>query len=83
MTYILSKIVTPYNLRAHRLPVPHITHIYAESCIVHQLDKMKNSITINEKLINLQENEENSHSHSGFSIYVINNMWDKNIPMIV
>ena len=51
MTYILSKIVTPYNLRAHRLPDPHITHIYAESCLVYQLVKMKNSITINDKLI--------------------------------
>ena len=63
----LSKIVTPYNLRAHRLPVPHITHIYAESCLVYQLIKMKNSITINDNLI-LQKNEEKSHSHSGFSI---------------
>ena len=82
MTYILSKIVTPYNLRAHRLLVPHITHIYAESCLVYQLVKMKNSTTINDKLI-LPKNEEKSHSHSGFSLYVVNNMWDKNIPMIV
>ena len=72
----LSKIVTPYNLRAHPLPVPPITHIYAESCLVYQLVKMKNSITINDKLI-LQKIEEKSHSHSGFSIYVINNMLDK------
>ena len=61
MTYILSKIVTPYNLRAHRLPVPHITHTYAESCLVYQLVKMKNSITINDKLI-LQKMKKN-HIH--------------------
>ena len=42
---------------------------------------MKNSITINDKLI--LKNEEKLHSHSWFSIYVINNIWDKNIPMIV
>ena len=24
----LSKIVTPYNLRAHPLPAPHVTHIF-------------------------------------------------------
>ena len=72
----LSKIVTPYNLRAHPLPVPPITHMYAESCLVYQLVKMKNSITINDRLI-LQKNEEKSHSYSGFSIYVINNMLDK------
>ena len=63
MTYILSKIVTPYNLRAHRLPVPHITHNYAELRLVYQLVKMKNSITINDKLT-LQKNEEKSHSVS-------------------
>ena len=61
----LSKIVTPYNLRAHPLPVPPITHMYAESCLVYQLVKMKNSITINDRLI-LKKNEEKSHSHSGF-----------------
>ena len=42
---------------------------------------MKNSITINDKLI--LKNEEKLHSHSWFSIYVINNIRDKNIPMIV
>ena len=30
-----------------------------------------------------KKNYEKLHSHSGFSIYVINNIWDKNIPMIV
>ena len=39
---------------------------------------MKNSITINDKLI--LKNEEKLHSHSWFSIYVINNIRDKNIP---
>ena len=62
MTYILSKIVTPYNLRAHRLPVPHITHILAESCLVYQLVKMTNSITINDKLI-LQKKMKKNHIH--------------------
>ena len=61
MTYILRKIVTPYNLRAHRLPDLHITHIYAETCVVYQLVKMKNSITINDKLI-LQKMKKN-HIH--------------------
>ena len=37
----LSKIVTLYNLRAHPLPVPPVTHIYAESCLVYQLVKIK------------------------------------------
>ena len=46
-----SKILTPYNLRAHPLPVPPVTHIYAESCLVYQLVQIKNSITINDILI--------------------------------
>ena len=53
----LSQIVTPYNLRAHPLPVPHITHMHAESCLVYQLVKMKNSIIINDRLI-LKKNED-------------------------
>ena len=70
----LSKIVTPYNLCAHPLPVPPITHVYAESCLVYELVKMKNSITINDKLI-LQKMKK-IHI-PGFCIYVINNMLDK------
>ena len=46
----LGKIVTPYNLRAHPLPVPPVAQIYAESCLAYQLVKIKNSITINHKL---------------------------------
>ena len=37
----LSKIVTQYNLRAHPLPVPPVTDMYAESCIVYHLVKIK------------------------------------------
>ena len=28
----LEKRETRYNLRSHRLPVPRVTHVYAESC---------------------------------------------------
>ena len=37
----LSKIVAPYNLPARPLPVPPVTHTYAESCLVYQLVKIK------------------------------------------
>ena len=37
----LSKIITPYNLRAHPLPIPPVTHIYVESCLVYLLVKIK------------------------------------------
>ena len=72
----LIKIVTPYNLRIHPLPAPSINHTYAESCLVYQLVKMKNNISINDNLI-LQKIEQRTHSHSGFSKYVINSMLDK------
>ena len=71
----LSKIVTTYNLCAHPLPVPPVTHIYAESCLVYQLVKIKNYITINDNLF-YKKMKKKSHSHSGFSIYAINNMLD-------
>ena len=40
----LIKIVTPYYLRPNPLPAPIICHVYAESCLVFQLVKMKNNI---------------------------------------
>ena len=77
----LSKIVAPYNLRAHPLPVPHITHIYAESCLVYQLVKMKNSIALNDKLI-LQKMDKR-HIHIPGLAYTQLTTCGTNIPMIV
>ena len=53
-----------------------VSHVYAESCLVFQLVKMKNCITINDILI-LRKLEEKTHSQSGFSKYVINAMLEK------
>ncbi len=69
----LTKITTPYTLRAHPLPAPPIAHVYAESCLVYQLVQMTNNIRVNYPLI-LQKIEEKSHSHTGFSNYVKNTM---------
>ena len=33
----LEKRETRYNLRSHRLPVPRVTHVYAESCLLYKL----------------------------------------------
>ena len=62
----LNKIVTPYSLRKHPLPLPVIAHTFAESSLVFQLVKMKNNISVNDTWI-LKKIEERSHSHSGFS----------------
>ena len=64
----LEKIITPYNLRPHPLPVPRIEHKYAESCLVYQLVKMINTIKQNDTLI-YKKLEEKSHSFRGFSKY--------------
>ncbi len=69
----LTKITTPYLLRAHPLPTPPIAHVYAESCLVYQLVQMTNNIRVNYPLI-LKKIEDKSHSHSGFSNYVKNTM---------
>ena len=72
----LEKLIIPYSLRPHLLPVPQITHVYAESSLIYQLVQMKNNITLNDSLI-LQKLDERSHSYTGFSKYVTNHMLDK------
>ena len=72
----LRKIATPYSLRQHPLPLPPITHVYAESALIFQLVQMKNNISIHDRLI-LQKLDDKSHSFSGFGNYVRNNMLDK------
>lgn len=65
----LVKLETPYYLRTHPLPVPAITHVYAESSLIYQLVKLKNAVTLNNKLI-IDKIENRTHSHQGFSKYV-------------
>ena len=72
----LEKLITPYSLRPHLLPVPQITHVYAESSLIYQLVQMKNNIALNDSLI-LQKLDERSHSYTGFSKYVANHMLAK------
>ena len=40
----LEKRETRYNLCSHQLPVPHVTHVYAESCLLYKLVEMKNKL---------------------------------------
>ena len=46
-TYKLFSTRLPmvYNLRPHALALPHIYHVYAESCLVYQLVKLYNDTT--------------------------------------
>ena len=47
----LEKIETPYNLRPALLPVPQVTHVYAEDRLVYKLVEMKNKLTASYKPI--------------------------------
>ena len=63
----LEKILH-HILRPHPLPLPPISHVYAESGIIYQLVHMKNIISVRNKLI-MQKMIEISHSFTGFSKY--------------
>ena len=67
---------TQYNLRPHPLPVPRVTHAYAESCLLYKLVEMKNKLATSHKLI-FDKIVNRTHSHSSFSKYVLNIMIDK------
>ena len=45
----LEKRETGHNLRSHRLPVPRVTHGYAESCLLYKLVEMKNKLATSHK----------------------------------
>ena len=59
---------TQYNLRPHPLPVPRVTHVYAEFCLIYKLVEMKNKLASSHKLIF----DKIVHSHTTFSKYVVN-----------
>ena len=66
---------TQYNLRQHPLPVPRVTHVYAEFCLIYKLVETKNKLGSSHKLI-FDKIVNRTHSHTAFSKYVINTMLD-------
>ena len=66
---------TQHNLRPHPLPVPRVTHVYAEFCLIYKLVEMKNKLASSQKLI-FDKIVNRTHSHTAFSKYVINTMLD-------
>ena len=62
---------TKYNIRPHPLPVPRVNHAFAESCLLYKLVKIKNKLATYHKLIHTKIIER-THSHLGFSTYVVN-----------
>ena len=72
----LEKIETPYNLRPAPLPVPQITHVYAEDRLVYKLVEMKNKLAASYESI-LIKLEDITFSQLGFSKYVTNIMLER------
>ena len=71
----LEKIETPYALRLHPLPVPRVSHAYAEAGLVYQLVIMQNKITVSDNIISRRIHDPN-YSLAGFNQLLINKMLD-------
>ena len=71
----LEKIETPYALRPHPLPVPRVSHAYAEAGLAYQLVIMQNKITVSDNLIPRRIHDPN-YSLAGFNQLLINKMLD-------
>ena len=67
---------TKYILRPHPLPVQRVNHAFAESCLLYKLVKILKKLAIYHKLIHTKIIER-THSHAGFSTYVVNIMIDR------
>ena len=74
--YILDfeKIETPCALRPHPLPVPRVSHAYAEAGLVYQLVAMQNKINVSDNLISRIHDP--NYSLASFNQLFINKMLD-------
>ena len=66
----LEKIVNPYTLRPHPLPVPHVSHVFAKAGLLYKLVVIKNKFAASDKVISFKINDQ-SYSLIGFNQYVI------------
>ena len=72
----LKKIETPYNLRPAPLPVPRVTHVYAEVRLVYKLVELKNKLAASYESILIKLNYI-TFFQLGFSKYVTNIMLER------
>ena len=49
----LEKIVTPYTLRPHPLPVPRVSHVFAEAGLLYKLVVIKNKFAASDEVISV------------------------------
>ena len=72
----LEKIVTPYTLRPHPLPVPRVSHVFAEAGLLYKLVVIKNRFAASDEVISFRINDQSCYSLIGFNQYVIKKMVD-------
>ena len=85
----LEKIVTPYTLRPHPLPVPRVSHVFAEAGLLYKLVLTKTKLAASDEVISFRIYDQ-SYSQIGFNQYVIKKMVDSysyvcvlNLPVAV
>ena len=71
----LARIVTPYTLRPHPLPVPRLSHVFAEAGLLYKLVVIKKKFAASDEVISFRINDQ-SYSLIGFNQYVIEKMVD-------
>ena len=71
----IEKIVTPYTLRPHPLPVPRASHVFAEAGLLYKLVLTKNKLAASDEVISFRIYDQ-SCSQIGFNHYVIKKMVD-------
>ena len=70
-----EKIVTPYTLRPDPLPVPRVSHVFAEAGLLYKLVSTKNKLAASDEVISFRIYDQ-SYSQIGFNQYVIKKMVD-------
>ena len=71
----LENNVTPYTLRPHPLPVPRVSHVFAEAGLLYKLVLTKNKLAASDGVISFRIYDQ-SYSQMGFNQYVIKKMLD-------
>ena len=73
--WLFTCVLVESMICPHPLPVPSVSHTYAEAGLVYQLVVMQNKIAVSDKLISRRIHDPN-YSLSGFNQPLINIMLD-------
>ena len=77
-----KKTETPYSLRLHPLPVPRVSHVYAEAGMVYKLVVSQNKISVSDNYMSRRIHDQ-SFSLTCFNQLVIKDILDSYSYMCV